>query len=447
MDWHEIKMNSKHAKWIKATEDNTFNFFEGGVRSGKTTSLIIAFCRLLERLPMEGLHLAFAESIAMARIVLMEGGSNLGIKSYFGENAREGQYKGKEALYIKIGELNQIVIFVGSKQSDSYKSIRGLTILSTIGTEVSLAHKTFLDEVIARTLMTPPSYRRLLFDTNPTMASHYIYVDFVDRWVEESKSGKLLGGVNYETCSLYENPAITLEQAAQIASQYDENSPFYKALILGMRVNSADTVYILYNYNKASILPPPVEYIITVDVGISASATTFITMGRASDGKLYVYNAYYHRNGPKSIHNAKEYTDYANDLVEYYRAEEKRFGYVARYVFIDKDISMLRILTRQFMENDIPKSTLNYVIKEKIEQRIVMVRNLLYTGNLIIDDELKLVKDAIENAIYDPKAIDKGKLERLDDTTLDFNPIDVVDALEYAVSYFMKYSFKNINQN
>ena len=165
-------------------------------------------------------------------------------------------------------------------------------------------------------------------------------------------------------------------------------------------------------------------------------------MGRASDGKLYVYNAYYHRNGPKSIHNAKEYTDYANDLVEYYRAEEKRFGYVARYVFIDKDISMLRILTRQFMENDIPKSTLNYVIKEKIEQRIVMVRNLLYTGNLIIDDELKLVKDAIENAIYDPKAIDKGKLERLDDTTLDFNPIDVVDALEYAVSYFMKYSFK-----
>ena len=47
---------------------------------------------------MEGLHLAFAESIAMARIVLMEGGSNLGIKSYFGENAREGQYKGKRSI-------------------------------------------------------------------------------------------------------------------------------------------------------------------------------------------------------------------------------------------------------------------------------------------------------------------------------------------------------------
>ena len=187
----------------------------------------------------------------------MEGGSDLGIKAYFGENAKEGMYKGKDALFIKIRENTQTIIFTGSKMSDSYKSIRGLSITSVIGTEVSLAHKSFMEEVVARTLMTPIKYRRLYFDTNPTLDTHYIYTDFIDRWVEDSREGKLIGGVNYQTCSLYENPALTEEQAAQIASQYDTTSNFYKALILGLRVNYLDTVYAVYDYNKAANLPKP----------------------------------------------------------------------------------------------------------------------------------------------------------------------------------------------
>lgn len=439
MEWHDIKMTPKYAKWVLATEHNTFNILEGGVRSGKTTVMILAFCRSLEKLTTPGVHIAFAESIALSRMILLEGGNGLGIKNYFGESAREGQYKGKDALFIKIRNVLQTVIFVGSKHSGSFKSIRGLSVTSVIGTEISLAHRTFLEEVVARTLATPIKYRRIMFDTNPTMESHFIYVDFVDRWIAGAEDGTMLGGVNYDSCSLFENPALTEEQALTIASQYDPNSPFYKALILGMRVNSADVVYILYDYNLAEQLPKPLEYIIAVDVGISASATTFITMGRARDGKLYIYNSYYHRNGKQSIEGAMEYDDYADQLIEYYKEESERYGQAARYVFIDKDISMLRILTRKFSENDIPKSKLNYVIKEKIVERITQTRNLLYVGDLIVNDKLEDVKRAITNAVYDPKSVDKGKLERLDDTNLAFNPIDVLDAIEYAISYFLKY--------
>ncbi len=439
MEWHEILMNPKYARWVLETENNIFSILEGGVRSGKTTVMVLAFCRLLEKLTTPGIHIAFAESIALSRMILLEGGNNLGIKSYFGENAREGQYKGKDALYIKIRNHTQIVIFVGSKNSNSFKSIRGLTVTSVIGTEISLAHRSFMEEVVARTLSTPIKYRRLLFDTNPTIDSHFIYVDFVDRWIKESEEGRMLGGVNYNTCSLYENPALTQEQAEVIASQYDENSPFYKSLILGMRVNSADVVYILYDYNLQPNLPEPLEYIITVDVGISASATTFITLGRARDGKLYIYDYYYHRNGKKSIVGAMEYDDYGDELIKYYNKSQERFNNAARYVFIDKDISMLRILTRKFKESDIPKSKLNYVIKEKIVSRITQTRNLLYVGDLIIQEDLEDVKKAFTNSVYDPKAIDKGKLERLDDTNLAFNPVDILDAVEYGVSYFLKY--------
>lgn len=412
---------------------------EGGVRSGKTTAMILAFCRAIERLPYDSLNIAFAESIAVARIVLMEGGNGLGIRNYFGEAAHEGQYKGKDALYVKVRNHTHVIVFVGSSQSDSFKSIRGLTISCVIGTEISLSHQTFMEEVIARTLNTKPAYRRLFFDTNPTMAKHYIYTQFIDRWVEEAKLGKLIGGVNYQTCSLYENPALGEEQAKMIASQYDVNSPFYKALILGMRVNSANNVYNLYSYNFLSPeeLPKPVRYIIIMDIGISSSATTFICMGKAADERLYIYDAYYHRNGKNSIEGAKQYEDYANDFITFYRKQVATFSAAPRQVYIDQDISMMRILTNKFLQENIPKNSLNYAIKEKISTRITNTSHLLYLGNLIINSELNMVVDGLTNVVYDPKETDKGKLTRLDDTSLDFNPVDICDPVEYGVSHFL----------
>jgi len=442
MEWHDILMTPKYAKWITETETNIFNVLEGGVRSGKTTIMILAFCRSLERVAYNGVHIAFAESIALSRMILLEGGNGLGIKNYFGENAREGMYKGKDALFIKIRNYEQIVIFVGSKKSDSYKSIRGLTITSVIGTEISLAHRSFMEETVARTLSTPIAYRRLFYDTNPTMDSHFIYVDFIDRWVKESLDGRMLGGVNYDTASLYENPSLTIEQANMIASQYDINSPFYKALILGMRINAVDSIYKLYEYSLFKEHPPILEYVITVDIGISASATTFISLVKCVDGKYYISSSYYHRNGPQTNVGAKEYEEYADDLIEYYQNRKKILNNYARYVFIDKDISMLRILTRKFKDNKIPSSKLNYVIKEKIEERITSVRNLLYTGQLMIQEDLDDVIRAFNNAVYDQDAKDKGKLVRLDDTKLKFNPVDILDSIEYAVSYFLKYNNK-----
>lgn len=400
--------------------------------------MILAFCRALEQLTFDSVNIAFAESIALARAILGEGGNNLGIKSYFGEAAREGQYKNKDALYIKIRNFTHIVIFIGSSQSNSFQSIRGLTISCVIGTEVNLAHRTFIEEVVARTLNTPIKYRRIFFDLNPTMALHWIYTDFIDRWVEDARSGKLIGGVNYQTCSLFENPSLTEDQAAAIVSQYDTNSPFFKALILGMRVNSADNVYVLYDYNflSSELFPQPSQYILIMDIGVSSSATTFICMGKVGN-KIYIYDAYYHRNGKNSIEGAKQYEDYANDFVEFYNKQVSRFGFPPRKTFIDQDISMMRVLTAKYIQVGIPKGILNYAIKEKIETRITNVSHLIYIGDLIIDKELDVVKDALTNCVYDPKEVDKGKLVRLDDTSLAFNPIDVVDPIEYGVSYFL----------
>lgn len=433
MNWKQIILTSKFGKFIKRSETNTFNVLEGGIRSSKTTTLILAFCRHLEGLKYDTLNLAFAESISTAKVVLQEN-NGLGIRPYFADKATEIKYKGKDALSIKLNGYTHTVVFVASANSDSYEAIRGMSITTVIGTEINLAHPSFMAEVIGRTLHSRD--RKLFFDLNPTSPGHYIYKDYIDVWVDGSKAGTLQGGVNYETTSLYDNPALTDQQKAAIASQYDTTSNWYKSLILGMRINPDENVYTLYDYNIAAEMPKPDNYVIAVDIGISASATTFVCLGRKDD-KLYIYDIYYHKNG-KAIEgrNIKQPFDYAKDLAAFYVKQKERFGLGARYILIDNDISFFRIIHQAFTDTAAPKGIVKYALKQEIQTRIIAMTNLLYTGKLVIAKELSLIHEAIRSAKYDKDALDKGKMTRLDDTNMDVNPIDILDPIEYAITYY-----------
>jgi hypothetical protein len=143
--------------------------------------MILAFCKYLENLPVDGLHLAAGESIATAKSILMEGGSDLGIKSYFGPRAEVKQFNKKEALYIYLKNTTQIIIFVGGANSDSWKSVHGMTFMSTIFTEVNILHSSFVERTVQRTLMTDPKYRKIFMDLNPMMPKHWFYVQILDK--------------------------------------------------------------------------------------------------------------------------------------------------------------------------------------------------------------------------------------------------------------------------
>lgn len=439
MNWNQIVLTQKFAKFITDSETNTFNILEGGIRSSKTTTLILGFCRNLERATKDTLNIAFAESISTAKVVLMEN-NGLGIRPYFSETATELKFKGKDALAVSINGYTHIIVFVGSSKANSFEAIRGMSIYSVIGTEVNLAHETFIAEVIGRTLAEP--LRRVFFDLNPTSPNHFIYTQYIDVWVKANKDGSMLGGVNYQTTSLYDNPVFTDEEKQKIASQYDPSSNWYKSLILGMRINPDENVYTLYDYNLAEILPKPDQYIIAVDIGISASATTFVCVGRKDD-KLLIYDHYYHRNG-KAVEGShiKQPLDYGKDLIKFINKQKDAFGIMPRYVLIDQDISFYRMLSQLFSEMELAKSMIHYAHKLPISSRIVEMTNLLYTGKLLIRSSLAVVIDAIRNAKYDSNEVDKGKLIRLDDTNLDMNPIDTLDGIEYAITYFNDKGFK-----
>lgn len=441
MKWSEIKVNIKYVDWIKKTDNSIFNIIEGGVRSGKTTFLILAFCRHLEKIKHNSLHIAFAESISTAKVILQEGGNGLGILGYFQNRASVGKYEGKDAIFVRLGQYTHTIIIAGSAKSDNYKMIRGLTVTTVIGTEANLAHEQFMQEVVARTLHTAPEDRRIFLDFNPTMSTHYIYTDFVDRWLEEQKEGRLIGGVNYLNVSLYDNPGLREDQAVAIASQYDKQSNFYKSLVLGMRVSAEDNVYTLYPYNIAEQHEMPKRYdyyIIGVDIGLSLSATVFVTMGILQN-KLYIDNFYYHRNG-QAVEgpDIKLPLDYAEDLATYILKENTRLGSMPQSVFTDQDINFLRTLLPVIQKKGIAKTLIKYAIKDKILDRIVNTQSLLYRGSLTISKKCDMIIKSLSEAIYDPAFKDRGQLVRLDTPALKFNAIDGCDCVEYCTSFFVR---------
>ena len=201
-------------------------------------------------------------------------------------------------------------------------------------------------------------------------------------------------------------------------------------------------MYLLRPENVVKDVEKPQEYIISVDTGISASATTFVTMGFVNN-TISVHDNYYHKNGREvSGPDIKDIHQYAEDLADYFVAARDKFGFIPSMVYIDRDISFLRVATEVFDKRGLPSSLIKYAIKESIDDRIRTTSVLLYQGKLVIDNKLKTVINAFENAVYDSKALDeKGKLERLDvpHPSKDvFNPIDILDPIEYGVSHFIR---------
>ena len=443
MKWSLIKTNDKYLAWLRKTPYNVYNILEGGIRSGKTTFLILAYCKYLETLTEDGLHVAAAPTIGSAKTILLNGGDGLGIKNYFGSRATEKQFDKKDALYIKIGKHTQVVIFVGSSLSNSWESIHGYTIKSAILTEANLGHRTFVQQVMQRTILNKGS-RKLFMDLNPMGEKHWFYTEFLDVWAQKSKEGDFTSGLNYTTVSLYDNPVITEKIIQDTLSEYDTDSNIYKSRILGMRVNDADLIYKVYDWNiiKRVDLPRIQEWSIAVDIGVTASATTIVAIGVA-DQALYNIKDYRHKNGTGKTNllkaDFKETYDYCVDVVNFYKELYEQIGFAPKAIFIDKDPTFYRILHKTFLEYGLPANLIAYAIKDKVTERITLVNNLLYRKKYFLVEDVKDSIYCLQNATYDKKAFEsRGVLQRLDDTSLEYNVVDGLDPQEYIITYYAK---------
>ena len=309
--------NTKHLDYIKACEDNTYNIAEGAIRAGKTVDNIFAFCHCLER-SRDRVHLATGSTAANAKLNIGDA-NGFGLEWIYRGQCRWGQYRGNECLYVQgpaTKFLQKIIIFAGGAKQDSYKKIRGNSYGMWIATEINLHHDKTIKEAFNRTAAAHD--RKFFWDLNPDNPNAEIYRQYIDKYRQKQANGELLGGCNYEHFILDDNPNISDERKAEIKSQYDVGSIWYKRDIEGIRCVAEGLIYDMFNYDKHVVNISDVKLIgskyISCDYG-TQNATVFHEWQKGADGCWYCVKEYYYSGRDNQRQKTDE--EYVKDMCDF----------------------------------------------------------------------------------------------------------------------------------
>ena len=428
----------KHKDYIKNALCNKMSVAEGAIRSGKTIDHCIIAAMYLEKC-RDKIHLATGSTIANAKLNI--GVCNgFGLENLFRGRSRWGKYKDNDCMYIQTQTGEKIVIFVGGGKADSYKRILGNSYGLWIATEINEHY----DEEDSRTSFIKVAFGRqaaaqdplILWDLNPSNPHHPIY----ERYIDKYRADGLLGGYQYEHFTLADNLSITPERRAEIESQYDPMTIWYRRDILGERCIAEGLVYQLFadNPEKFVIKGDPQDWLtknnkhisifmVGVDFGGTNSASKFQATGITADGYVIALDEEYINHNKQSVD-----PDRLNAL---FRDFIKRVTSVYGYAIVRADSAEQILINglRHTVEKEGLRAEVHNAKKTGIMEVRVPLENLLMVqGRLFVSERCPHLIDAFCTAIYDEK---KYEDTRLDDGTSD---IDSLDAFEYSIEPYAK---------
>lgn len=255
------QFGEKHKAYIYAATRCTISVAEGAVRAGKTIDNIAAFAALINKGTPDRIHLATGSTAANAKLNIGDA-NGFGLEYLFRGRCRWTKYKGNEALVIKSHGRDYVVIFAGGAKADSFKKIRGNSYGMWIATEINLHHEDTIKEAFNRQLAS--KVRRVFWDLNPSSPGHWIYRAYIDRFAEQFGER-----YNYQHFTIRDNATITPQRLAEIESQYDPSSIWYRRDILGERCIAEGLVYPMFDDSCVVDAAPESggEYYISVDYG------------------------------------------------------------------------------------------------------------------------------------------------------------------------------------
>lgn len=428
----------KHKAYIRKSQDCMINVAEGAVRAGKTVDNVLAFCHELKT-TKDKIHLASASTLGNAKIILGDC-NGFGIEHFFRGQCRWGKYKGNEALIIKgkdTGFKTRIVIFSGAMLASSYKSIRGNSYGMWIGTEINLHHKSFVQEAFNRSIAADK--RKIWWDLNLDNPKSWIYTEYIDKYQQDAADCKFLGGYNYAHFTIDDNINISDQRKAEVKSQYDPTSIWYKRDILGLRIAAEGLIFQSFANDPEKYIIPESQLdkskITSIQIGIdfggNKSKTTFVATAFIEGFKKLVVIADHKIDGgkgevgPDTIYTA---------FIKFVKTLYMRFNpLLIKFAWADNEnqavINGLRVACAR------ARLMVKIVdcYKAPRNDRISMLTSLMVQGRFWVLDICKNVIGSLSEQIWDPKIPDRD--ERLDDGTCD---IDTADALEYSFSKFIK---------
>lgn len=250
----------KHKEYIQNATRCTISVAEGAVRAGKTIDNIAAFATMIQKGTPDRIHLATGSTAANAKLNIGDA-NGFGLEYLFRGRCRWTKYKGNEALVIKSCGRDYAVIFAGGAKADSFKKIRGNSYGMWIATEINLHHEDTIKEAFNRQLAA--RLRRVFWDLNPSSPGHWIYQNYIDRFADQFGQR-----YNYRHFTIRDNATITPQRLAEIESQYDVNSIWYRRDILGERCIAEGLVYPMFGDSCVTEdVPESGEYYISIDYG------------------------------------------------------------------------------------------------------------------------------------------------------------------------------------
>ena len=136
--------------YIIRSLDSWLNVAEGGKRAGKNVINLVAWAACLETHP-DRLHLAAGVSQSSAKLNIIDS-DGFGLQWIFAGRCHNGQYMGRDALFIRTSVGEKVVIIAGGNDAGSARLIKGHSYGTAYITEVNECNQTFVFEVMDRTL-------------------------------------------------------------------------------------------------------------------------------------------------------------------------------------------------------------------------------------------------------------------------------------------------------
>jgi PBSX family phage terminase large subunit len=430
-----LMMNRQYRGYIIASYSREFNVCEGAYRSGKSTFNALAFALYLER-SRDELHLVIATTESLAKSVV-EDGNGFGLRYYFAGRYRSGKYKDCPAGFVDTPSGKKIILYIGGAKQNDFARFRGLSIGGVLMTEANLLHQNTFDEAMGRILMAKDP--KVFMDMNPDNPNHPIY-----KWLDGVQKKGLC---NYLHTTIDDNPAMTPSRMAEIKSQFDPESVYYRRFILGERVVAENLIYnvpdkdIFSDFNPGSYG----SWICVIDPGKSVSATAFIAAAMDfGTGRIDIFKEYRHRNADNPYGIQKYSHDYARDFADFVSDASEEMQSYPNLVIIDSfaNDDAYRYVCQELERRGIP-TQVKFPIdsegkmgKDPIELRIQRDSSLLWRGKLRFRDICESTISDFKTVQYDPKKLMQGKEELLETFNSSDAHWDNLFAVDYAVAYY-----------
>lgn len=443
---NQIKLkpfSDRYVQYYIRCFSNQINCLEGAYRAGKSVINIYSFANYLEYC-VDKIHLVSGASVATARLNVSDC-NGLGLSHIFRGRCKIGKYEGNDCLRIKSKTGEKIVVFVGGRQSDSYKKIQGLSFGSWLSVElanlyISNDEKCFIDMALSR--LTQSNDLKVWWDLNPVYPNHNVYKKYLDRYEKQQAEGNFYGGYNFMRCSLFDNTALSDEQRMSFLSKYpDKNSMEYQRYILGNRACAEGLIFSNFAKDKSPWIVDDLskfcqsvqkQFIsIGVDFGGNGSNTTFVAtlfynnyhgICIVASDKLIMAGG---ESDAKDFHNKfKEFILFVSSLdicpIRY------AFGDCADPVMVSEMRNVVKELrlVNQIRVLDCQKHT----IKKRIDTKKVLMSTMHW---FVYKDAITVI-ESTETQVWDNR--EGHEDERLDNGSVD---IDTADAEEYSWSSFL----------